>query len=399
MSILSPLAEAAAIPLEEKLYVSKKKKALHIGILKEDFSVEKRVCLSPDAVGMLVNAGHRVKVESQAGDGANFTDVEYSEAGAEIVFSKEEVMKCPLILKVAPPTIQEIDLMRPKSTLISALQIKLQSKEWLQKLAKKKITALAFELIQDKTDAYPFLNSLSEIAGIASIHIANEWMSNYHQGKGLLLGNITGVPSTEIVVLGAGTVGEYACKTALAMGIYPKVFDNSIHRLKRLQKNLGVTLTTSTIQEKPLTKALRRCDVLIAAVNGENRAQMIVSEEMVQKMKKGAVIIDVAIDNGGCVETSEVTSHQKPVIEKYGVLHYGVPNISSRYARTASMAISNLLSPFVLNIAENGGLEDYLQHDYYFRTGVYLYHGILVNAIVGKWFDTDSKDLNLFFIQ
>lgn len=399
MSILDIIAETTPISMEEKLYVSQKKKSLQIGIPKEDFSKEKRVCLSPDAVEMLVNAGHKIKIESLAGEGSNFTDIEYSEAGAEIVFSKEEIMKSPLILKVSPPTIEEIKLMTPQSTIISALQIKLQTKEWLQALAKKKITALAFELIQDKTQAYPFLNSLSEIAGIASIHIANEWMNDYEQGKGLLLGNITGVPSTEIVILGAGTVAEYACKTALAMGIFPKVFDNSIHRLRRLQKNLGVTLPTSTIQEKPLTKALRRCDVLIAAASVQNRAQLIVTEEMVQKMKKGAVIIDVAIDNGGCVETSRVTSHKAPVFKQYGVLHYCVPNIASRYARTASLAISNILSPFVLNIAENGGLESYLQFDYQFRTGVYLYHGILVNQSVGKWFDLDAKDLNLFFIK
>ena len=269
------------------------------------------------------------------------------------------------------------------------------SKEILQKLMQKKITAIAWDYIQDEDGSYPAVKSLSEIAGIASIHIAAELMINQNIGKGLLFGNITGVPPTEVVILGAGTVAEYAARTAIGLGANVKVFDNSITKLRRLQNTLNQRIFTSTIQEKSLLKALRRCDVAIGAMKGKNRAPIVVTETMVEHMKKGAVIVDVSIDTGGCFETSEVTTHESPTFIKNNVIHYCVPNIPSRYSKTASLSISNIITPYLLQIAEDGGLESAIRCNKGLKNGVYLYHGILTNKAIGDWFNLPDNDINL----
>ena len=260
---------------------------------------------------------------------------------------------------------------------------------------KKRVTALAFEYIRDEDGAYPAVRQLSEIAGTASVLIAAELLSNANDGNGLLFGNISGVPPTQVVIIGAGTVGEYAARSALGLGANVRLFDNSISKLRRVQSNLSRTIYTSTMQPKNLAKALRRCDVAIGAVRGTNRAPILVSEAMVEGMKNGSVIIDVSIDMGGCFETSEITSHNKPVIEKHGVLHYGVPNIPARYSRTASVSISNIFTPYLIKIAEDGGIENALRFDRGLKNGLYFYHGILTNKSVADWFDLDYSDANL----
>jgi alanine dehydrogenase len=282
-----------------------------------------------------------------------------------------------------------------EAVVMSAIQLKTRQKEYFTLLAKKKITALAFEYIKDNDGSYPAVKSISEIAGIASVLIASELMINNQFGKGLLFGNITGVPPTEVVILGAGTVGEFAAKTALGLGASVKVFDNSITKLRRLQNNLNQRIFTSTIQPKSLLKALRRCDVAIGAMRGKQRSPVVVSETMVEHMKKGAVIVDVSIDTGGCFETSEVTTHEKPTFIKNDVIHYCVPNIPSRYSKTASLSISNIITPYLLQIAEDGGIETAIRCDKGLKNGVYLYHGILTNKAIGDWFDLPYSDINL----
>ena len=399
MALTKPFQDNKYITQEEKLLIKPKKGKLYIGIPKEDFSKEKRVCLTPDAVNMLTKLGHRILIETGAGEGASYSDKEYSEAGGEISYEKEKVFQCPFILKISPPTFEEIDMIKPKAYVLSSIQLKTQSKEYFLKMCKKKITALSFEHIQDQEESYPFLHAISEMAGIASVHVASELMSNHNNGKGLLFGNITGVQNTEVLILGAGIVAEFAANTALAMGASVKIFDNSIRKLKRIQKSLPYRISTSTFQEKPLTKALRRCDVVIGAIKGKNRSPIVVSEEMVQKMKKGSIIIDVCIDNGGCFETSELTTHEKPTFEKYGVIHYGVPNITSRYSKTATIAISNIISPFLVELSDKGNFDEVIQIDASLRSGVYIYKGILVNDSIGKWFNLDAKNLNLLFFS
>ncbi|WP_340198683.1 alanine dehydrogenase [Ascidiimonas sp. W6] len=392
---LSPFTRQQLLPQEEMLEVLRRKGELFIGIPKETAYQENRVCLTPDAVNALTSNGHRVLIESKAGKGANFSDKEYSEAGAEITNDKEKVFSCPILLKIEPPSAEEIKLINFKTILISALQIKTQNKKYFEELAKKRITAIAFEYIKDEDGNYPAVRALSEIAGTASILIASELMTNSQSGNGLLFGNITGVPPVEVVILGAGTVGEFAARSALGLGARVKVFDNSISRLRQIQINLGTPLYTSTLQPKTLVKSLRRCDVLIGAIRGKDRSPIVISETMVENMKNGAILIDVSIDMGGCIETSEVTSHGKPTFEKHGVIHYCVPNIPSRYARTASVSISNIFTPYLLKIGEDGGLENSLRFDRGLRSGIYFYHGILTSKSVAEWYDLSYNDINL----
>lgn len=392
---LTPFTKDQLLPQEEKLEIARQKSALFIGIPKETSYQERRICLTPDAVNNLCSQGHRVLLEAGAGLSASYSDAEYSEAGAEITQDTKKIFSCPLILKVEPLTAQEIEIVNPQTIVFSALQIKTRNKAYFESLAKKKITALAFEYIKDVDGTYPAVKSLSEIAGTASVLIAAELMINNQFGKGLLFGNIMGVPPTDVVIIGAGTVGEFAAKTALGLGAQIKVFDNSITKLRRLQNNLNQRIYTSTIQEKALLKSLRRCDVAIGAMRGVDRCPIIVSEDIVSHMKKGAVIVDVSIDTGGCFETSEVTTHEKPTFLKHDVIHYGVPNIPSRYSKTASLSISNFITPYLMRIAEEGGLENAIRSEHGLKNGVYLYHGILTNKSIADWFDLPENDINL----
>ena len=389
----SPFSKQQLLPQEEKLEVLKQKGELFIGIPKESQYQERRICLTPDAVNALVAHGHKVLIEAGAGEEANFADLEYTQAGAAITRDPKQVFGCPIILKVEPPTLAEIEMINPQSILISALQIKMQNKSYFENLARKRITAIAFEYIRDDEGKYPAVRALSEIAGTSSVLIAAEIMAA-QEGNGLMFGNISGVPPVEVVILGAGTVGEFAARSSLGLGANVKIFDNSLTKLRNIQRNLNRTLYTSTLQPKNLLKSLKRCDVAIAAVRGKDRAPVLVSSTMVEHMKKGAVIIDVSIDMGGCFETSEVTTHNKPTYEKYGVIHYAVPNIPSRYPKTSSISVSNMFTPYLMKIGEDGGLENSLRFDKGLRNGLYMYHGILTNRTVGEWFQMKFSDIN-----
>ncbi|TQI70678.1 alanine dehydrogenase [Gramella sp. Hel_I_59] len=392
---VSPFTKEQLIPQEETLEIYKKKGELFIGIPKETAYQEKRICLSPDAVAAITAHGHRVMIESGAGKWARFSDKDYSDAGAEITKDTRKVFSCPTILKIEPPSLEELENINPQTTIISALQIKTQCKEYFQKLAEKRITALGFEFIRDDDGSYPIVRALSEIAGTASVLIASEIMSNHADGNGLMFGNISGVPPVEVVIIGAGTVGEFATRSAIGLGASVKVFDSSLTKLRNIQANLTNTFYTSTIQPKNLSKALKRADVVIGAVRGKDRSPVLITDNMVQSMKRGAVIIDVSIDMGGCVETSEITSHDEPIFKKHNVIHYCVPNIPSRYARTSSLSISNIFTPYLLHIGEEGGLENTLRFDRGLRNGLYFYHGILTNKSIAEWFNLSYRDINL----
>ncbi|WOC40149.1 alanine dehydrogenase [Polaribacter sp. HL-MS24] len=398
MSSFSPFSPEELLPQTEMLEIKKRKGTLFIGLPKESFLGEKRVCLTPDAVAAFTANGHRIVIETGAGDGANFTDKEYSDAGAKISYNSEEAFKCTIILKVAPPSEKEISYINPQAILVSSMQLKTQNKHYFECLAKKRITAIAFDFIKDEDDSYPIVKSLSEIAGTASVLIAGELMSGVNKGNGLLFGNIGGVPPTSVVILGAGTVGEFAARTAIGLGARVKVFDNSITKLRKLQHCLNAPIYTSTVQPKSLTKALMRCDVAIGAIRGKNRSPIIATEGMVEKMKEGAIIVDVSIDTGGCFETSNVTTHTTPTFIKHGVIHYCVPNIPARYARTASVSISNIFTPYLLNIAEEGGFENTARFDKSLRNGMYFYHGVLTNKTIADWFDLPYRDINLLIL-
>ena len=393
------IQQGSLLPKEEMLEIARKKGSLFIGIPKESSFQERRVALVPEAVSLLVANGHRVKIESKSGEGANFSDNEYSEAGAEICHDPKEIYQCDIIFKVAPPSEEEVDLMIGKQTLISALQISIQPKVILQKLMQKKITAIAWDYIRDEEGVYPVVRTMGEIAGTTSILVAAELLSSFNDGKGIMLGGIAGVSPTEVVVIGAGTVGEFATRAAIGLGASVKVFDSSLSRLRRLQNDIGVRIYTSVLNPKVLDKSLKRADVVIGALRSPlGRTPCVVTEEMIQSMKTGSVVVDVSIDQGGCFETSRVTNHIEPTFVKHGVIHYCVPNIASRVSRTASFALSNIFSPILIEMGDQGGCRDLIRNDPGFRGGVYIYKGTLTSEVLGKVFDLKYKDIELLLL-
>jgi alanine dehydrogenase len=397
----SDIAKQAMMqPQESMLEVKTKKNKLYIGIPKEVSFQENRIPLTPLSVALLINNGHQVVLESNAGQAANFSDKDYSEQGARIVFDHKTVYEADIIIKIAPPTLAEIELMKPGQILISALQISTLKPECLHALLQKKITALCFEHLQDEGGSLTVVRAMSEIVGATSILIAAEYLSNVFDGKGLMLGGITGVPPTEIVILGAGTVGEYAARTAISLGAEVKVFDPSIYKLRRLQNNIGSRVFTSVVQPIVLEKAVTTCDVAIGAMRAEDgRSPCIISEETVSRMKRDSVIIDVSIDQGGCFETSEITNHTHPVFRKYDVIHYCVPNIASRVARTATYALTNIFAPILLDIGEHGGLKNVIWQNAGVRNAVYIYQGHLTSKYIGERFAIPTKDLDLLIVS
>ena len=384
------------MPQEERLEVKRGQKNLVIGVPKESAFSENRIPLDPDAVSLLVHHGHQILIEADAGKAAHFPDSEYAEMGAEIIYDTRKIFSADIVLKIAPPTLDEIDMMGTKQTIISSIHTSAINEEYFMRLLIKRITALAFEYVQDKAGTFPVIRAMSEIAGNTSMLVAAEYMSNPEYGRGKMLGGFSGISPTEVVILGAGTVGEYATRAALGMGAFVKIFDNSVYKLRRLQNNLNTRVYTSMIQPRVLMNALRSADVVIGAIHSAyGRTPVVVTEEMVQQMKSGAVIIDVSIDQGGCFETSEVTDHRNPVFKKYGVTHYCVPNIASKVPHTASYALSNFLSPILLRFGEEGGVEKVLHTDYGVRQGVYLFNGISTNKFLSDSFHLPFQDINL----
>lgn len=383
-------------PLEETLDVRPAASSLSIAIPRESAFQENRIALTPDAVGVLVNNGHSVAVETGAGKGAHFSDKDYAESGAAILHDKKEVFRNDMIVKSAPVSDEELPLLSVGQTIISPIHLPVMKTHILERMMEKRITALSFENLKDESGHNPIVRSMSEIAGSSVMLIAGQYLSSANNGKGMLLGGISGIPPTKVIIIGAGIVGEYAARTALAMGASVKVFDNNIYKLKRLQNNIGVRLWTSVLEPKILAKQLKTCDVAVGALTSHTgRTPVVVTEDMVSQMRPGSVIVDVSIDRGGCFETAEVTSHDHPTITKYGVIHYGVPNIPSGFARTASQAISNVLMPLLLTIGDEGGLEKLVWHQLNIRNGIYLFKGSLTNFHLSQRFNLKYTDLNL----
>jgi alanine dehydrogenase len=391
-----PIAAVGSIPKESPLKVNKSDHYLTVGLPKEASNQEKRVVITPEAVGLLTINGIQVIMESGAGLNAKFTDQDYSDAGAKVSYSSKEVFASEVVLKVDPPTIEEISFMSQGSCLISSLQAGRQSKEFFNALNEKKITATAFEYLEDKVGGMPVVRAMSEIAGSTVMLIASEYLSSVSEGKGLMMGGVTGVPPTQVVIIGAGTVAEYAARTALGLGASIKVFDNHIYKLRRLKQLLGQQIYTSTIDNFSLNQALSEADVVIGALREEKgRNKIVVSEEMIANMMQGSIVIDVSIDQGGCIETSRMTTHQDPVYLVHDIIHYCVPNIASRVARTASYSLSNIFTPIILQMVELRGAEEMIFNYKWFLRGVYTYRGSLTNAYLGRKFGLSHKELQL----
>jgi len=386
------------LPQEEMLETKKKRSNLIIGLPKEASENEHRVCLVPDAVGLLVQNGHRVLIETNAGKEANFSDFEYSDAGGEIIKNHDEIFKADIIVKVSPLSLDEINCLKSRQTVFSKLEIPNQNKEYFKRLTEKKTTAIANEFIKDIAGSFPVVQSISEIAGNYSIIIASDYLSNAKFGQGILLGGVPGINPAEVVILGAGTAGENAARAALGLGAFVKVFDISISRLRKLQTKLNNKIYTSVFQPNILRKSLKTADVVIGAIrSNECKAPHIVSEEIVKEMKAGSIIIDLSIDNGGCFETSELRTHKDPVFIKHNVTHYCVPNICSRIPQTSSIALSNFLTPLLIKIGEEGGVNNLIKKDFGLRNGVYLYNGKVVKQFISNQFNMPFQNIDLLF--
>jgi len=391
----SLISKAMLLPQEEMLEVKKRGQKIKIGIPSDFSKVEYRVPLSPQAVDLLVSYGHEILIETNAGKSASYSDKDYREVGAQIIETKEEIFQCDIILRISPFSSEEIDMLRGNQVIISTMQPHAHCRESIQKLMQKKVTAIAYEYLENEDGYMPFVHQMSQIAGVTSITIASEYLSKSRNGKGVLFGDVTGVTPAELVIIGTSTAAEYAARAAIGLGIFVKVFDTSVYELSKLEEKLGRRIFTSVFYPKVLRKALISADVVIGALSFNTSLKFKVSEELVKQMKEGSVIIDLNVSQGGCFETSECTDFNNPAFVKHGVVHYCVPNSPSLVARTASISMSNILIPVLLSISDDGGVNNYIKTSRGFRKGVYIYHGILTNRDVGNLFNIPSKEIDL----
>jgi len=377
------------------LAVEAKPSALSIGILNEVTKNETRVALVPNSLRSLIGYGYDILVETGAGLKSNFQDNDYSEAGAKISYSRKEVLSANLVVRVSPATIEDLNEMPGNQILLSPLHIPIVSREYLDLLVKKKITALAMEYLQNDNGRFPIVRIMSEVAGMYTVIKAGELLSS-KQGRGILLGGVSGVPPAKILILGAGVVGEFAVKTALGFGASIRVFDNDITKIMRLQNNVGRQLHTSAINPVYLAYQMMSADVVIGAMHSKSgRTPILVTEDMVSNMKEGSVIIDVSIDQGGCFETSELTTIENPTFVKHGVIHYCVPNIAAQVARTSSIAVSNIVTPIIVNIGETLNIEQLLFKSQGIRNGCYAFKGHITNEYLARRFELKYTNLEL----
>jgi len=395
---LAAQAQESFAPKELLKAVQSRHGGLSIVVPKEVAMEETRIALTPDAVALLVARGNQVAIQAGAGNQAKFLDHEYSEAGASIKYSPEEVYNSgDVIMKINPPTLAEIALIKSNSTVISALQTSQISPEYMTAVNGRRITGVAFELLEDEVGNIPVVRAMSEIAGSTVLLIAAEYLSSAHEGRGIILGGITGVPPTKVVILGAGTVGEYAARTAIGLGAEVKIFDNHLYKLRRIKQELGHQVFTSTIDVSNLRDALMRADVVIGAMRAEDGSTpMIISETMVGQMKENSVIVDVSIDQGGCFETSQLTTHSTPVFKKHGVIHFCVPNVAARVAHTATMALSNIFAPILMAADQAGGIEELVFDKEWFCKGVYCYKGTLTHRGLARRLNMKFKEMELY---
>jgi alanine dehydrogenase len=395
----NPKVQRSLFPEECLLREIARQPRLSIGIPKENDAVETRLALTPEGVAIVTEEGHSVYVQRGAGESMSYSDLQFSEAGAYLVDDASEVFSADIVLKIAPPTVQELNLMNDKSTIMSMLQLSNMSAECIQLMMKKKLNAIAYELIRDEQKGFPVVSSISEIEGNTAIAVAAELMSNERGGKGILLGGVAGIPPTEVLIFGAGIAGSVAARTALALGAQVKVFDHDINKLRKIQHYLGQQVFTSVIHPTVLFRALASADAVIGNlryINGSER--FMISEELVKTMKPGAIIIDLSVDQGGCFETSECRTLQQPTFEKYGIIHYCVPNISARVARTSSMVLSNIFAVMLLKIGRSGSVNSAILESSGFCHGAYIYSGVLVNRLIGEYYGIPSNEIGLLLV-
>jgi len=352
---------------------------VNIGIPKEIRPFEFRVGLSPAGVEILTQYGHQVYVEHEAGIGAGFSDREYESAGARISYSSDEVFgRADFLLKVARPTKEELEWLRPGTAVAGLLHLASARRDKVEVLLEKKITSVAYEQIELEDHSLPVLRPFSEVGGSMTATIAARFLQCNRGGKGILLGGVPGVPPAEVVILGSGVVGDYATKAFLGLGAHVAVLGNNLASLQKMHERYpGIVTMIST--KRNIERATAYADVVVGAVlvSGQ-RSPVLVTREMVQKMKPRSVIIDVSIDQGGCFETSRPTTHERPTYEDEGVIHYCVPNMPSVVARTATHAFVNAVVPYIFEVA-NRGMDAAIKDDPSLEKGINTHDGKIVH--------------------
>lgn len=347
-----------------------------------------RVGLTPAGVRLLAQDGHKIYVEHNAGVGSGFSDYDYQKAGAQIAYQGEEVYgRADLLIKVSRPTVQEFEWLSEGSILAGFLHLASAQPSKLAMLIDKKITAIGYEIIQGDNGHLPVLQPISQVAGRLIPQIAASLAQNNYGGKGILLGGVPGVPPAEVVILGAGTVGGAAARTFLGLGATVYVLDQEIQRLQALDRRTNGRVITMVSHDFNIEKVCRFADVLVGAILVPGaRSPLIVTQRMVESMRPRSIIMDVSIDQGGCVETSRPTTHKQPTFVQADVLHYCVPNMTGVLGRTATHALNNASWPYIKLLAEIG-LEEALQKEPSLKKGLYTHHGEPVHPTVRQSYE------------
>ncbi len=370
---------------------------MRIGIPKEYRNEEKRVSLAPAGVDALVRGGHTVYLQSGAGEGSHFSDEQYKQVGAKIVYTAEELFtRSEIIVKVSRVAEEELKYLQEDQIIISFLNLAVVSKKVIATFLEKKIISVGLELIEDEA-GLPVLHSMSEIAGQLAVQAAENLLESTNEiSRGVLLGGIPGVAPAAVVILGAGVVGTVAAQAAIGRGAQVIVLDKDIHRLRRLEKMFNKQITTVVANPYTISRGVKFADVLIGAVmiKGE-KTPNLVTEEMVKTMKKGSVIIDVSIDQGGCIATSRPTSLSSPTYIMHNVIHYCVPNITALVARTASFGLTNAALPYIQAIADHG-INNALMNDHGLTKGVCTMAGYCANETIAETFNVEFRRIHIF---
>jgi alanine dehydrogenase len=389
--------EHGILTKEKRQKVGTHENALLIGVPREVSNEERRVAISPAGVQALVADGHRVLLGKGAGEGANFSDAQYADAGADIVPEPADLYaKSQLIVKVGPPCNEEVDFLQEKQILISALHLGAANPRFIKRLMELGVTGIGFEFIRDTDGTLPIVRMMHEIMGSMAVQVAARYLESSEGGRGIMLGGISGVPPSNVVILGAGVVGEWAARTAQGFGAHVIVLDNDLGALRALEHYLGRGVTTAMATEQYVRQALLTADVVIGAMMAAgHRAPIVVTEDMVAAMRDGSVIVDAVIDQGGCIETSEPTTHSEPTRVKHGVIHYAVPNMPSNAARTATYALTNVLVPYLLKIGDAGSINEALWTDVALRNGAYVYRRHLTKKSLATMFGMPHRDIEL----
>lgn len=362
---------------------------MNIGVPREANN-ETRVGLTPFGVATLVRAGHSVFVEHEAGLRARFADGDFEEAGASIAFSREEVYKrADIVCRTSPLMGEDLALLKPGSTILSFHHLAVAPREFVAQLMKLELTLAGYEIVRDSEGHLPVLVPFSEIGGQLAVHIAAQFLQNQYGGRGVLVGNVPGIPPPTLLVLGAGTAGHAAARTAHAAGAHVIVMDTDLDKLRAINREHPDVATIIAGEERVRRYASLADAVIGAVLIPGARSPILVSENDVRGMKPGSVIVDLSIDQGGCCETSHPTNLDDPTFVKHGVVHYCVPNLTASVSRSGSRALANAALPYVKSLAD-AGVAAAIASDPGLAAGIYMYEGKLTSHEIGNLFDMPS---------